>query len=191
MAFTPNGLAVAAFRNGVVFLDEKLNETARIPNLSNAWDVAPLADHLAIADGPDGLAFATVAKGKKPKIVGRLSLPGFAKRLTVAENGTLLVALGGEGIAQVDARNPKKPKLVAHLNTPGSALDIAVQGDVFSVADWTSIRLYQLKPDSPPQAAGRSPDERGDGACLERHDGRRAGICGRLDRGSSLSLRRQ
>ena len=147
MALTPNGLAVAAFDKGVLFLNEQLQVTGRVTEPKNAWDVAAFSDYLMVADGPNGLAVISVRSGAEPRTVRHVPLPGFAKRISPGPDGTFFVALGSGGFVQVDMADPENPAILQHVTTPGSVVDIATHGNAVAVADWTSLRLYRAESD--------------------------------------------
>ena len=143
MAVTDQGLAVAAFGDGVLFLDEQLQVRRKLEEVNQAGDIVSLPGHVAVANGKNGVVIISTRSNQPPKVVGRVPLPGFAKQITTGPRGTVLVALGSAGFAQLDTSNPRKPVVLSLVNTPGSALDIASHENGIAVADWTSVRLYK------------------------------------------------
>jgi hypothetical protein len=150
-------VAVAAHTSGLLLMDTQLEVVGRFDGLENAWDVL-LGDDpdrvsgsamsrnqgLAyVADGKNGLVVIDISKPDAPRVISRLELPGFAKKLAWGTApDQLFIALGPAGVAKVSVRNKRKPKVMYRVDTPGTAVDLAVNGEALAVADWTSVRVY-------------------------------------------------
>ena len=175
LSVNPTMVAVAAHTSGLLLLDKELEPLGSVEEIENAWDVILTEDsdravasgsrkarNLAlVADGKNGVVVVDTSKPDSPRILSRLALPGFAKKLAWGKDPNhVFVALGPAGMAKISIKNKKRPRLLYRTDTPGTAVDIAVSGGAVAVADWTSVRLYDaLTNKEPPALAIENTDE--------------------------------
>ena len=85
------------------------------------------------AGRPAGLQVVDVRDPAAPRLVGTVDIPGFARRVTVADD---LAHVGTwSGLQLVDVSGTGAPRLVGIIETPGSPGRVEVVGDLVFVAD--------------------------------------------------------
>ncbi len=100
------------------------------PALVDVWDVAPLgADHLAVADGANGLKVVAMSGPTAGVVVASLPLAGRAAFLHVGQGPLLVSALGG-GLHAVDVANPAAPTLIASIAMQEHVFSATLLGDI-------------------------------------------------------------
>jgi len=95
--------------------------------------------HAFVSDSSDGVAVVDVQRGR---IVGRVSLPGWPRHLSVDPSGRALwVGLGTSAtqVALVDVSNPRRPHLDVLVTPPFRAHDVGVSPDGHQV--WVTSGL--------------------------------------------------
>ena len=142
-------VAVAAHTDGVLALSKSLTELGRFTEVKNAWDVAVEGSVVYVAAGTEGLFVLDFATPDQPKLVKRLDLPGFAKKVERGPEDSVYVALGPAGFAKISTKRKKRPSTVYVHDTPGTAVDLSVHKGRVAVADWTSLRVYEGLSKSP------------------------------------------
>ena len=122
--------------------DEALTERSIIKGpLESAWDVELSNDLLYVTDARGALVIFDI--GHSPQVVGRVETEGTAQAVAVV-NKTAYIAAGAAGLVTVDVSNPAIPRVVSTLDTPGSAVEIAATEQHVFLADWESVRVYDI-----------------------------------------------
>ncbi len=104
------------------------------PSLGDVWDVAPLGtDHLAVADGAQGLKVLQMTGPTAGQLVASLPLSGRSAFLHVGPGPLLVSALGG-GLHAVDVTNPLAPKWMATFVMQEHIFSATQVGDVVLAA---------------------------------------------------------
>ncbi|MCO4763389.1 MAG: hypothetical protein KC502_17865 [Myxococcales bacterium] len=131
-----NKLWVANHNKGLVTLKRKggkLVKSGTVSGLKNAWDVAAMGAHVAIADGTAGLAVVEATPAQT--IVGKLGLGGLAMRVvTEPQANRAFIAAAEGGLFITDLTIPAQPQLLAQWSLPSPAVDVSLAGSRLFVA---------------------------------------------------------
>lgn len=110
----------------------------QLPAWSRTLDVAWRGERAMVAAGPSGLITLDVADPLRPKVLGRVAVPGGAARLAWLYDVVYTVAAEDSGpgwLNVVAVTNPAKPWVMATARTKGSAEGISATVDRVFVAD--------------------------------------------------------
>jgi hypothetical protein len=146
---------------------------------SDVRDTLPIAGGLAVADGIHGLKWMTLENGvPSPSAGGDLVVTGAVMALTPISDTQFVAALTGNGIVVVNA-GPNGLTGAGELDTPGLASAVAVNADGYGlVADWSHVRLIDMRDPAKMTIIGREPFEVGKvgGAAASGQFGRALGV---------------
>ena len=125
------------------YVDETFTEQAVVKaSLRAAWDVVLEGDRLYVTDAAGALAIFDTAV-PVPRLLGQVEVEGTAQAVAVLGQ-TAYIAAGSAGLVTVDVSNPRAPRVVSTLDTPGSAVEIAVAAGRVYLADWGTVRVYDV-----------------------------------------------
>ena len=148
-----NRVYVAMHEAGIAVLDvvgNRFVERSVVKgSLASAWDVELVGDRLFVTDARGALAIFDAAT-TPPALLGRTETEGTAQAITVVGT-TAFVAAGAAGLVVVDVSDPTAPRVADTFDTPGSAVEIASTERHVFLADWESVRVYDISKPLAPQ----------------------------------------
>ncbi len=136
-----------------------------LPECGSAWSVAIDGERLYVTDAaphtsaarhdeeheadlgltPGGQLFILdLLDPRSPVVRGAVTLAGLPKGIATLPEQVIALASGQAGIELVDASDPDTPTRLGVVDTPGSAVGLAYDDGYLLVADWTSLRLYDV-----------------------------------------------
>ena len=134
--------------HGVQVFDKaggRLRSRGLIKGIRHASDVLFWGGRLYVAAGNDGLKVVDVSVQGKESLLSTLSVDASVLGLAMHRLSTTLYLLtGSKGFAAVDVRSPKEPKLVGWTQTEGHVVRASVESHYMAVADFESVRIYDL-----------------------------------------------
>ncbi|MEE2830389.1 MAG: hypothetical protein VX498_14465 [Myxococcota bacterium] len=91
-----------------------------------------------------------------PQLTGWVGTQGPAKGLVPLGDGVLAVGSGSSGLELIDVADPSNPVQLDHFETPGVAKTLAAQNGYLLLADWSTLRLYDIDDPRHPRFLGAS-----------------------------------
>jgi peroxiredoxin len=159
VAVGPHRVFVGMEGYGVHVFDKtggRLRSRGMIPGVSHASDVLFWGGRLYIASGNDGLKVVDVSNHAEESLLSTLSVEASVLGLAMHKWSTTLYLLtGSKGFAAVDVRAPKEPKLVSWTQTQGHVIRASVESKYMAVADFESVRIFDLQSPHKPKLRAR------------------------------------